>query len=186
LDLWAGHCPVCYIRQKLGQDRGQQAHTLAECSDPESQCVRSEVSALESIKLSSYSGCYGCYAPQRLCMRWAPIAGNEGRFELAAASVHCQYAGVITGAVAALCVVRPEDIVEAELYKPMREAGVWGAELELQQEDLSGVKQRMLKGLGQRVEWGLLETSVLVRLFYQLSYRFKGAIATSRAEGGSI
>ena len=44
----------------------------------------------------------------------------------------------------------------------------------------------MLKGLSQRVEWGLLETSVLVRLFYQLSYRFKGAIATSRAEGGSI
>ena len=79
-----------------------------------------------------------------------------------------------------------EDIVETELYKPMREAGVWGAQPRLQLEELSRVKQGMLKWLGQRVEWGGFETSLLVQLFYRLSHSFKGTIATRRAEGGSI
>jgi hypothetical protein len=119
-------------------------------------------------------------------MRWAPVADNEGRFKLVDASVHCTYAGVIAGAVVALCIVGPEEIVEAELYKPMREAGLWGTELKLNTEELPKVKQRMLKWLGQGVEWGGLETSILVQVFYRLSCRFKGVVATSRAEGGSI
>jgi len=60
------------------------------------------------------------------------------------------------------------EVVEESVYRVMRGEGLWGTEKKLNEQDIEVVKNKMLKWFGKKVIWGLMEGSVLLRVFYRL------------------
>ena len=149
---WAGRCCHCYGQGHPGLD-----HAVRDCTEPDAEAVRDAIRTLEyEIRTARagarFSGCYWCFLPQDLCQRWVR-RGDEGGWALDEAVAHCQYDGVLLGAVVALWLAF-SDAITPVVDEAMAKDGVHPG-------DAAG---RYI-WLGKQVRWGLVESNWLCVVF---------------------
>jgi len=170
LDKWMGKCTLCYIRQQQGQhigtDHGDDRHSLQECRDALRENVHQAVQMLKSIQFERFAGCYECGVAQRICTRWSE--NGDQRFARIENGI-CQYKGIVREVVAAMMVAGPLEVVDKSIHQKMKALGIWGPEGEWGSEDIKAAKTRMLQWFGRRIKWGLMESSILLQVFYELT-----------------
>lgn len=172
LEQWIGKCPLCYVRRCMGGIVDFR-HGLDECVDAEQELVCTEVQALKSIQFQEYGSCYDCGVAQQVCSRWAEIREGDQKFERIDGGV-CQYEGIVRPVVAAIMVAGPLEVVDREVWSYMRAEGIWGAGEKLEVDEEAEVKRGMLIWFGRRVDWGLVEASILLQAFYRLTVGLEG------------
>jgi hypothetical protein len=166
LDMWVGKCALCYVRQHCGLAVDTR-HKLEECKDDLHQLVAEEVEALRGIQFARYASCYNCGVPQKICMHWETKEGGNGGFQWVKGGM-CQYFEVVQCSIAAIMVAGPGQVVDEQVYSWMKAQGIWGSGEELKEEEVEGVKQKMLEWCGRKVIWGGMEGSILIQVFYRL------------------
>jgi hypothetical protein len=173
LSKWVGRCALCYIRQQQGQNIGMDyKHSIEECPDNSREVVGPEIKALKAIQFERYAGCYECGVAQKICTRWREKQGGAQRFERVQDGI-CQYEGIVQEVVAAMMIAGPLEVVHEGVYTKMKALGIWGPEGAWNSADEKEVKKRMLQWFGKRVRWGLMEASVLLQVFYDLTIRLE-------------
>jgi hypothetical protein len=172
LDRWMGKCPICYIDQCQGGQVNAQ-HSLEECPDKAQADVMEEVMALGKIMFEPYAACYECGVSQQICSRWRVMREGNHRFQRVAGRA-CQYKGVVRAVVAAMIVAGPLKVVEQHIFQKMQAVGMRGPEGgRWDKKDRKQVREAMLKWLGKRVQWGFMESSVLLQVFYRVVVGFE-------------
>jgi hypothetical protein len=163
LEQWVRKCPLCYVRTCTGSPVDFR-HRFNDCVDAEQELVHTEVQALQQIQFQEYASCYDCGVTQQVCTRWKEIREGQQKFERMEGGV-CQYIEIVRPVVAAIMVAGPLEVVENEVWSYMRDQGIWGARQVLEASEEGEVKRGMLVWFGQRVIWGLVESSVLLQVF---------------------
>jgi hypothetical protein len=140
-----------------------------------------EVEALHSIDFQRYASCHDCGVAQQICTRWEEIREGNRKFERIEGGL-CQYDGIIRPVVAAIMVAGLLEVVDQEVWSPMRAEGIWGANERLEASEEAEVKRGMLDWFGRKVMWGSIEASVLLRVFYRLTVGLEDWKRRSRFE----
>lgn len=155
LERWKLHCPLCLVRGD--ESRG---HHIQECLAEGADLVREGVEDLRKrIRFEPFSCCYYCHVPQAICQRWE-LGGDEGRWRKSS-SQGCQFEGVVMeGVIGALHVA--EKWVIGLIYDMAQEDGV----------DIKAGDDTPHKWLGRRLEWGGIEASRLVQVFWIVARKF--------------
>jgi hypothetical protein len=112
--------------------------------------------------MADHSGCFWCGMPQAICTHWEPLDNDQGRFKLKKDGV-CQYAGVLVCVWAAVGRMHPDiaDAVVGELDA--------ARDYEWQEsEDKVVYEKGLMKWLGEKVQWGHLETNRLCQGFHRI------------------
>jgi hypothetical protein len=152
LEEWVGRCAVCFIR-----GFPESRHSIIDCVEEGAEEVREDWFRMrkrmrdEKI-FAAYSCCYNCHVPQAICSKWVPENGKWRSL----AQGKCQFEGIIMPLVIS-------GIAEGtdQIYDMIRE-----------QMEGSGIKfgewEEMYKWFGQKEEWGGIEVSRLVQMFYRI------------------
>ena len=109
----------------------------------------------EQVQFERFSCCFYCHVPQAICQRWEP--GEENIRWQEVAGQKCQFEGVVMPAIISALHVEKQWVV--------------GVMREMAQEEgfniqVDGV---VYQWLGRRVEWGGVEASRLLQVFYKIS-----------------
>lgn len=178
LDQWVGKCPICYIDQCQGEQVDAH-HSLEECPENARADVMAEATALGKIMFEQYAACYECGVAQQICSRWRVMREGNQRFQRVKGGT-CQYGGVVRAVVAAMMVIGPPKVVEEHIFQKMKAVGIWVPEgSSWDEKDKKQVREAMRKWLGRRVQWGFMESSVLLQVFYRITVGFEGWVQGS-------
>jgi superfamily II DNA helicase RecQ len=96
VETWRDRCVVCW---ENGSDR---VHSMEQCPSAGSEDHEVADTWMKTIQramftgmgFAQYSGCFHCGLPQAICQQWAPVMGDERRFQKQP-STRCQYSGVL-------------------------------------------------------------------------------------------
>lgn len=99
-----------------------------------------------------FSCCFDCHVPQAICQKWVQKK-EQGRWEWSGMS--CQFDGIIMPTVMAAMLEGKDWMVEM-IHKCAEESGVEN-------------KEQLYKWYGQKVEWGGIEATRLVQMFYRIA-----------------
>jgi hypothetical protein len=166
LDAWLGQCPLCHVRQYQGCTIDAR-HPLEECPEELRALVVEEVGILQSVRFDRSGSCGRCALPREIWLQWEEVGRGSPCFQ--EVDSKCRYQGIVKSVVAAIMTAGPLEIVEETIYARMKAQGIWGAEEKLDIGEVQQVKQGMLRWFGQPVEWGGIDTSILLRAFYWLT-----------------
>lgn len=156
LERFQGRCPLCLVHQAE-----EQQHAIENCTADHASVIR-ELSATLTKKMADekwfdrFSCCYHCHAPQAMCQRWQQKS-EQGWWE-EVGGVECQFG----------------DIVIPGVYSMLNRGGseeVWRLNEWAATEgvDLSKDLNEVCKWFGKRVEWGGIEGSRLLQVFFILA-----------------
>jgi RecQ family ATP-dependent DNA helicase len=171
LDMWVGKCALCYVRRCQGSEVDTQ-HPFEECPDEMHELLTEQIQALNGIKFERFSGCFDCGVAQKICTRWEEVQEGNSCFKRVDDGV-CQYQGVVRPVVAAIMIAGPLEVVDQEVWSYLRAEGIWGADEKLDPSEVEEVERGMLRWLGKRAKWGLIEASILLQVFYRLTVRLE-------------
>jgi hypothetical protein len=153
LEEWSGKCPLCFIK---GHD---SRHSIEDCAQNGSHEIRKgwkEMKRLMKEKrwFASFSCCFDCHVPQAICQKWVQKKEQE-RWEQSGMS--CQFNSIIMPTVIAAMLEGEDWMIE------MIQSWVEESEVEL------GNQEQMYRWYGQKVEWGGIEASRLIQVFYRIA-----------------
>jgi superfamily II DNA helicase RecQ len=157
LEEWSGQCPLCFIK---GHD---SRHSIEDCIQNGSHEVRKgwkEMKRLMKEKrwFASFSCCFDCHVPQAICQKWVQKK-EQGRWEQSGMS--CQFDSIVMPTVIA-AMLEGEDWMIEMIQSWVEESGVE-----------FGDQEQMYKWYGQKVEWGGIEASRLIQVFYRIAKGIK-------------
>ena len=152
LEEWIGRCPVCFIR-----GFPESKHSIIDCVAEGAKEVRDDWFQMqkrmrEDRIFAAYSCCYDCHVPQAICAKWVP---ENGKWK-SLVNRKCQFEGVIMPVVISGIAEGPDQMYNM-IKDRMEEGGI-----------KFGDWEEMYKWFGQREEWGGIEVSRLVQMFYQI------------------
>lgn len=153
LEEWVGRCPVCFIR-----GFPESKHSIIDCIEEGAQEVREYWFRMrkrmrEGKIFAAYSCCYDCHAPQSICTKW--VAAENGKWERLGQG-KCQFEGIIMPLVIS-GIVEGTDETYNMIKDKMEQSGI-------QLED----EEEVYKWFGQKEDWGGIEVSRLVQMFYRI------------------
>jgi superfamily II DNA helicase RecQ len=156
LEQWHQQCPICYIQMV---DKAVAMHPITQCRQAAAEIINPHVEQMfqtmkNERKYASFSCCFSCGVPQAICQRfetsphggWRVIDGNK-----------CQFPGVVIPMVVSMMHLNSGGCSEA-VYQWMKADGVDREQ-----------KNQVYTWFGQKVQWGGIEATRLVQIFYQLS-----------------
>jgi superfamily II DNA helicase RecQ len=149
-----GRCASC-----VQEGVSNEEHVLFSCRESHSEKDKEEYERLkEAIRrgrtMEKYSGCMECFLPQAWCNQWEQSDGVGGMYRRKA-GVKCDFQDVVLSGFI-VGIRRKEGAIE-RLRERMTGQGY---DIERQEE--------VVKYLGQKRIWGGLETSVLLREYYEV------------------
>jgi hypothetical protein len=159
LERFQGRCPLCLVRQAEVQQ-----HAIENCTADHASVIR-ELSSTLKKKMADekwfegFSCCYHCHVPQAMCQRWQQKS-EQGWWE-EVGGVKCQFG----------------DIVIPGVYSMLNRGGseeVWRLNEWAAAEgvDLSKDLNEVCKWFGKKVEWGGIEGSRMLQVFFVLAKRY--------------
>jgi hypothetical protein len=157
LERWVGQCPLCVINK--GGQGGR--HSMGECRQEHAGRIRRDWMDMvkgmrpgngKAGKFAPYSCCFTCYAPQAVCQGWEPKEGQSGKWK--ATGKGCQFKDIIMPVV--VCMLCEEGWAEDKFTR-------WATAAEINVRD----QEEVYQWLGEKVEWGSIEVSRLVQVFYK-------------------
>jgi RecQ family ATP-dependent DNA helicase len=158
LEEWSGQCPLCFIK------RHNSRHSIEDCVQNGSHEIRKgwkEMKTLMKEKrwFALFSCCFDCHVPQAICQKWVQKK-EQGRWERLS-GVSCQFDSIIM-LVVMTAMLEGEDWMIEMIQSWVEESGVEFGNLE-----------QMYRWYGQKVEWGGIEASRLIQVFYRIAKRME-------------
>jgi superfamily II DNA helicase RecQ len=152
LEEWHEVCPLCRMHGMEGS-----SHTLQDCGREEARQVEERSRRLEQrIRFENYTGCRWCGIPQAICRRWVLKHQSSNRFRRVDGQ-ECQFRrNFIIAVIVAVIYNGPAAWTEIIT----RWIGEVGGQVEVRNEN------EILNWWGQKIQWGGMEVSQLVRMFY--------------------
>jgi hypothetical protein len=152
LEQWVGRCAVCFIR-----GFPESKHSIIDCVEEGAKEVREDWFQMRKRMrddriFAAYSCCYDCHVPQAICSRW--VAENGKWRSLAQGK--CQFEGIIMPLVIS-GIAEGTDQIYHMIKDRMEGDGI-----------KFGDWEEMYKWFGQKEEWGGIEVSRLVQMFYRI------------------
>jgi hypothetical protein len=151
LEEWHEVCPLCRMHAMEGS-----SHALQDCPREEAWGIEETSRRLqERIRFENYTGCSWCGIPQAICRRWVLKHQSSNRYRRVDQECHFQRNFVVAVIVAVIWNGPPTwmEIIT-------RWIGEVGGKVEVRNEN------QMLSWWGQKIMWGGMEASQLVRMFY--------------------
>jgi superfamily II DNA helicase RecQ len=155
LQEWHDRCPLCAVH---GEE--SHHHLLSACTQPDGVEVQrrsDDLARRVKRRYQKYAACWDCGMPQEICQRW--IRRHDGGWRRREGEGLCQFRSHFHIEV----VVAIAEYGRAEwgemLTRWIREDE--GTRLEEMEED------EQIQWWGQRIKWGEMETSQLIRNFYR-------------------
>jgi len=154
LEEWKGRCPLCFIN---GHD---SRHSIDDCVQRGSGDIQKgwqEMKTLMAQKrwFAMFSCCFDCHVPQAICQKWVQKK-EQGKWERLS-NASCQFDNIIMPMVITAMLEGKDWMIK------MIQDWVEGCGVEL------GNQEQMYKWFGQKVDWGGIEASRLVQVFYRLA-----------------
>lgn len=153
LRRWHHQCPLCVIRRQEPID-----HPLTACPQPDAAMVRQASQARATgMRYQHYAACWNCGMPQEICHGWEPR--REGGFRRKQTGAQCQYRAHFH-----------MDVVVAVLghgiYDWAHEIKDWiWEDAKVRGQDMDDAAE--MAWWGEKVVWGGMESSQLMRMFYR-------------------
>jgi hypothetical protein len=168
LGLMAGRCVGCFMA--TGTIEEDQLHERDECplwdkkwGDHIERMEKWQKGMRTKGVMADYSGCFWCGVPQAISTHWEPLEDDRGRFKMKRDGV-CLYAGVLMRVWAAAAGRMHSNIVDAAIGEldTAREYD-WQ-----ESEDEPVYEKGMMRWLGERVQWGHLQTKRFCQGFHRI------------------
>ena len=153
LEECRGQCSLCFIK---GQN---SRHSIEDCIQDGAQDIRENWKEIQTLMKENhwfalYSCCYDCHVPQAICQKWAQKK-EQGRWDWLK-GVDCQFKGIIMPMVIT-AIWEGEDWMVEMIMNWIKESRVE-----------VGDQEQMCWWLGQKVEWGGIEVTRLIQVFYRI------------------
>ena len=149
-----GQCPLCFV-----SGHKDSRHSINDCVESGSNDIRKGWQEMKTLMgerhwFELYSCCFDCHVPQAICQKWVQKK-EQGRWERLS-SVGCQFDNIIMPVVMTAMLEGKDWMIEM-IQGWVEESGVE-----------FGNQEQMYKWYGRKVEWGGIEASKLVQVFYRL------------------
>lgn len=156
LEQWHQRCPICYVQTV---DDTTAMHAIGQCPQAAAEIIHGHVEKMvrrmkDERQYAPYSCCFPCGVPQAVCRRFEPNPHGGWR---QIAGIKCQFPHVVIPTVISIMHLDPGGCSEP-VYQWMEADGV-----DRDQDD------QVYRWFGQKVQWGGIEATRLVQVFYQLS-----------------
>jgi hypothetical protein len=150
---WHGKCSVCFVRQEA-----EVNHTLEQCRRAEQDAVWAESRRMTAgIRYANYSACFDCGVHQAICAQFMPHPRIPGAFQRGSEGGHCQYPGTVIPVVMTILTEGREECRDT-IYGWMAADRV----------DYENDRAAVMKWFGQKVRWGGIEMTMLMKVFCAL------------------
>ena len=153
LEEWSGHCPLCFMNRQM-----DSRHSIEDCIQNGSDDIWKGWQEMKTLMgkrrwFESYSCCFDCHVPQAICQKWVQKK-EQGRWERLS-NVECQF----------------DNIIMPMVMTAMMEGKDWMIKMINGWVEENGVEEQeeLYKLYGQKVDWGGIEASRLIQMFYRLA-----------------
>jgi RecQ family ATP-dependent DNA helicase len=153
LEEWVGRCPVCFIR-----GFPESKHSIISCVEDGAKEVKDNWFRMrkrmrDDRMFAAFSCCYDCHVPQSICAKW--VAAENGKWGRLAQG-KCQFEGIVMPLVISAIGEGTDQIYNMIMDQ------IEGSGVSIRDEE------ETYKWFGQKEEWGGIEVTRLVQMFYRI------------------